>query len=41
MTCPRCGKAMREEKRSFHKNRKWKCPSCGKIRFQKIKKERK
>jgi len=30
---------MREEKRSFHKNRKWKCPACGKVRFQKIKKQ--
>ncbi|HLG94280.1 MAG TPA: hypothetical protein VI546_05540, partial [candidate division Zixibacteria bacterium] len=40
MTCPRCGKPMREEKRSFHKNRKWKCPHCGKTRFQKIRKEK-
>jgi transposase len=35
MTCPRCGAAMKEEKRSFHKQRKWVCPRCGKIRFQK------
>jgi hypothetical protein len=25
---------MREEKRSFHKQRKFVCPNCGKVRFQ-------
>ena len=27
---------MREEKRSFHKQRKWICPKCGSVRFEKI-----
>lgn len=25
---------MKEQKRSFHKKRKWACPKCGKIRMQ-------
>jgi rubrerythrin len=25
---------MREEKRSFHKKRKWICPVCGTVRMQ-------
>jgi hypothetical protein len=29
---------MREEKRPFHKQRKWVCPKCGRTRFQIIKK---
>ncbi len=28
---------MREEKRSFHKQRKWICPKCGRVRFQQVK----
>jgi hypothetical protein len=28
---------MREEKRSFHKQRKWVCPKCGKARMQALK----
>lgn len=35
MTCPRCRATMREEKRTFHKQRKWICPRCGKVRMQK------
>ncbi len=27
---------MREEKRSFHKQRKWICPKCGSVRFEKL-----
>jgi hypothetical protein len=27
---------MREEKRSFHKKRKWICPRCGKARMQSV-----
>ncbi len=38
MTCKRCGIKMREKKRSFHKQRKWVCPKCGKVEFQKISK---
>lgn len=34
MTCPRCRTPMVEEKRSFHKKRKWLCPTCGKVRMQ-------
>ncbi len=26
---------MKEEKRSFHKQRKWVCPKCGSVRFEK------
>lgn len=36
MICKRCGKAMRELKRSFHKQRKWKCPKCRRVMMQKI-----
>lgn len=28
---------MKEEKRSFHKQRKWVCPRCGRVRFQQLK----
>jgi len=34
MICRRCGKAMREEKRVFHKKRKWVCAKCGAVRMQ-------
>ena len=34
MTCPRCRVPMVEQKRSFHKQRKWRCPTCGKARMQ-------
>lgn len=34
MICSRCKAPMKEEKRSFHKRRKWICPKCGKVRFQ-------
>jgi hypothetical protein len=27
---------MREYKRTYHKQRKWVCPGCGKIKFQKL-----
>jgi len=38
MHCRRCKIKMREIKRAFHKQRKWICPRCGKVRFQKVKK---
>jgi predicted RNA-binding Zn-ribbon protein involved in translation (DUF1610 family) len=31
---------MKEEKRAFHKQRKWICPKCGRVRFQ-IKRKKK
>ncbi|MEO0113896.1 MAG: hypothetical protein ABIK93_00275 [candidate division WOR-3 bacterium] len=34
MYCPRCKTKMVEQKRSFHKKRKWVCPKCGKVRMQ-------
>jgi hypothetical protein len=40
MICPRCRKPMREEKRSFHKKRKWICRYCGKVVMQRLKAER-
>jgi len=27
---------MREGKRLFHKQRKWICPKCGRVRFEKV-----
>jgi ribosomal protein S27AE len=38
MTCPRCKTAMKEVRRTFHKQRKWVCPKCGLVRFQQISK---
>jgi len=38
MICRRCKIQMKEEKRSFHKQRKWICPKCGAVRFQQPKK---
>lgn len=40
MTCPRCRTKMIEQKRSYHKRRKWICPKCGKVRFQEIKEKK-
>jgi len=37
MICPKCGVKMKEQKRVFHKQRKWVCPTCGKVRMQKAK----
>jgi len=34
MTCNRCGRPMVEKKRTFHKQRKWVCRRCGKVRMQ-------
>ena len=34
MHCKTCRVKMREEKRTFHKKRKWICPVCGKARMQ-------
>ncbi len=34
MTCPRCHSQMVEQKRSYHKKRKWVCPKCGKVKMQ-------
>ena len=36
MICKRCGRAMREQKRTFHKQRKWMCPRCGKARMERV-----
>jgi Zn finger protein HypA/HybF involved in hydrogenase expression len=36
MYCKRCRVKMREEKRSFHKKRKWICPKCGRARMQMV-----
>jgi transposase-like protein len=36
LICNRCHHAMREEKRSFHKKRKWICPHCGRARMQQV-----
>lgn len=40
MICKHCKVKMREEKRSFHKKRKWICPQCGRARMQETKKDR-
>lgn len=34
MICPRCKIKMTEQGRSYHKQRKWICPKCGRVRFQ-------
>ena len=34
MYCKTCQVKMREERRSFHKRRKWICPLCGKAKMQ-------
>jgi hypothetical protein len=35
VTCKRCKIAMKELKgHLYHKQRKWRCPRCGKIRMQ-------
>lgn len=34
MRCKKCGIQMREMKRSYHKQRKWICPQCGRVRMQ-------
>lgn len=36
MFCPKCKIKMKEEKRTFHKKRKWICPKCGKVRMQQL-----
>jgi len=38
LTCPRCRATMREEKRTFHKQRKWVCLRCEKVRMQQSRK---
>ncbi len=30
---------MKEQKRSYHKQRKWICPNCGKVRMQQTRKQ--
>lgn len=37
MICSRCRHSMKEEKRSFHKKRKWICPNCGMVKMQDLK----
>ncbi|MCK6474566.1 MAG: hypothetical protein L6R28_22845 [Planctomycetes bacterium] len=34
MYCKRCKVKMEEQKRSYHKKRKWTCPACGRSRMQ-------
>lgn len=37
VTCRHCRVKMVEQKRSFHKQRKWVCPRCGRARMQQSK----
>jgi len=38
MTCPKCKVPMKEVKgHIYHRQRKWKCPNCNKVRMQKQK----
>jgi hypothetical protein len=39
MMCRKCKSPMKEVKRAFHKQRKWVCPKCGAVRFQKLTKK--
>ena len=34
MICKKCGIHMVEQKRTYHKKRKWVCPRCGRARMQ-------
>lgn len=36
MICPKCRRAMNEQGRVFHGQRKWICPVCKKVRMQKV-----
>ncbi|MEW5701425.1 MAG: hypothetical protein AB1792_04265 [Candidatus Zixiibacteriota bacterium] len=36
MICPRCRSQMVEQKRVYHRQRKWICPDCQRVRFQRI-----
>jgi hypothetical protein len=40
MFCKYCRVKMREERRSFHKKRKWICPECGRARMQNVEEKR-
>ncbi len=40
MICRKCKTPMKEVKRVFHGQRKWICPNCGAVRFQKVTKKR-
>ncbi|MHA1340775.1 MAG: hypothetical protein ACTSRZ_11870 [Promethearchaeota archaeon] len=43
MICPRCKIPMKIQGggRSYHKMKKFRCPNCGLVRMQKIKKKKK
>ena len=34
MICKKCKINMDEKKRTYHKQRKWVCPCCGRVRMQ-------
>lgn len=36
MICSRCRTKMTEQKRSFHKQRKWICRKCGTVKMERI-----
>ena len=36
MTCQRCGVKMQETRGTHHKQKKWRCPSCGRARMEKV-----
>ena len=41
MTCKKCKVTMKELKgHLFHKQRKWQCPQCSKVKMQKPKSEK-
>jgi len=40
MYCDRCKAKMKEEKRTFHKQRKWVCPRCHRVRMQRMPKNK-
>jgi transposase-like protein len=40
MHCRRCKVKLVEVKRSFHKQRKWRCPKCGRARMQQVGRKR-
>ena len=40
MYCRRCKIKMKEQRRSFHKKRKWICPRCKRARMETVGKQR-
>lgn len=40
MICKKCKVKMEEKRRSYHKQRKWVCPRCGRARMERAKEKK-